>query len=405
MSQRIAIVSRRFWPICGPTEHFVADLADEISKAGHEVQLFTAAWQKDWPTDCTFREFSIRRISRPASGPWGTYRYQKALVKSLLDFQPDAVLMFGNGEDVGPVRKTIGDNVPCVLRVDHRAVALMNRTAQKNARLDLASSILCDSLRTRNELVSRKIVLPADVQIVQDGVTLPTSNHERTLVRQANSRALLGDAHPILRIESAQPLVVTGAPMNGEGGICDLIRAWQVVLESFPRGKLWILGDGPRARKVWDAISDLDMVYSAIMTGYFDDLGEIFQAADLYVHPMRTAINCQCLFSAIAHQVCPLTVTSSHEPIPIRGTDGSKVGSTVHVQKDQTGIIAPAGNPVALGEAITMALHNSETRRQLGAAAAEQFGPAIDIERIGKVFRSVLLGIPQIQNASGVSSL
>jgi glycosyltransferase involved in cell wall biosynthesis len=312
--------------------------------------------------------------------------------------------MFGNGEDIGPVRKSIGDDVPCVLRIDHRAMSLMSRTSQKNARLDLASSILCDSLRTRNELVHRQIALPPDVQIVSDGVTLPHQSHERTLVRQANSRALLGDAHPILRIEPAQPLVVTGAPMNGDGGICDLIRAWQVVLESFPKGKLWILGDGPRARKVWDTISDHDMVYSAIMTGYFDDVSEIFQAADLYVHPMRNAVNCQSLFSAIAHQVCPLAATSSHEPIHVRDRNGNKVGNTIKVQKDQTGIIAPAGNSIALGEAITMALRNSDTRRQLGEAAGEQFSPAIDIERIGKVFCNALFGVQQTQNASGASS-
>ncbi|QEG20582.1 glycosyltransferase family 4 protein [Mariniblastus fucicola] len=400
--QRIAIVTRRFWPISGPTEHFIADLGDHFSGAGNHVRLFTSAWQKGWPTECSFREFDLRRLSRPSSGPWGTYRYQRALIRELDLFQPDAVLLFGSGEDLPPVRKLVGDSVPCVVRIDHRAVVRTNRTIQKNLRLNLADAVICDSLRTRNELVMRKTALPQRVELVSDGVTC-RAEPERSLLQQANSRTALGDAHPILRIDPAQPLVVTGAPLNGDGGVCDLVRAWKIVLESFPKAKLWILGDGPRSRKVWDTISDHDMIYTAIMPGYFDDLDEIFQAADLYVHPMRGAVNCRCLLEAIANGVCPLVTDNSTESIAKRDPDGRRIGEMIEVQRDSTGIIAPPGNPVALGEAITMALRNSDKRLELGANAATQFRPAIDMARIGSVFLESLLGVRQPENASGAS--
>ena len=400
MPQRIAIVSRRFWPISGPTEHFAADLGDHFSAAGHKVRLFTAAWQRGWPTDCSFREFEIRRLNRPSSGPWGTYRYQRALIRELDHYQPDAVLMFGNGEDLPVVRKLVGDSVPCVVRIYHRAVSQKIRTAQKSLRLNLADAILCDSLRTRNELVLRKAILPSKVELVSDGVEFQES-YQRSLLRQANSRTALGDAHPILRVDPAQPLVVTGAPMDGDGGVCDLVKAWPIVLESFPKAKLWILGDGPRGRKVWDTISDLDLIYTAIMPGYFDDLDEIFQAADLYVHPMRAPVNCRCLYEAIAKGVCPLVTTTSTEPIPKRDSEGRRIGQTIQVQRDATGIVAPHGNPSALGEAITMALRNSDKRTQLGSNAAIQFQAATELNRIGNVFLNTLLGVEQTQNASG----
>ncbi len=400
--QRIAIISRRFWPISGPTEHFIADLADQFSVAGHRVALFTAAWQKGWPEECSFREFGMHRLSRPSSGPWGTYRYQRALIRALDSFQPDAVLLFGSGEDLPPVRKLVGDSVPCVVRIDHRALTRMNRTTQKSVRLNLANSVFCDSLRTRNELVIRSLQLPADVQLVSDGATY-RDEHRRSLVQQANARTALGDAHPILRIDPAQPLVVTGAPMNGDGGVCDLVRAWKIVLESFPKGKLWILGDGSRSRKVWDTISDHDMVYTAIMPGYFDDMEEIFQAADLYVHPQRNPVNCRCLLEAISHSVCPLVTASSTEPIPKRNSDGRRIGQMAELQRDATSIIAPAGNPSALGEAITMALRNSEARTRLGNNAAKQFRSAIDLDRIAKVYLNALLGVRQTQDTTGAS--
>ena len=400
--QRIAIVSRRFWPISGPTEHFIADLGDQFSIAGHQVRLLTAAWQKGWPSECSFREFEVRRLNRPSSGPWGTYRYQRALVRELDHYQPDAVLMFGNGEDLPVVRKLVGDSIPCVVRVDHRAVSQKIRSSQKSLRLDLADAVLCDSLRTRNELVLRKAVLPQKVELISDAVQYQ-DEHQRSLLQQADSRTALGDAHPILRVDPAQPLVVTGAPMNGDGGVCDLIKAWKIVLESFPKAKLWILGDGPRSRKVWDTISDHDMIYTAIMPGYFDDLDEIFQAADLYVHPMRKPVNCRCLLHAIAKGVCPVVTGSSTEPIPKRNSDGQRIGETIQVQRDATGIVAPHGNPTALGEAITMALRNSEKRAELGSNAAAQFRPATELSRIGHVFLDTLLGAHQPQDASGAS--
>ena len=402
MPQRIAIVSRRFWPISGPTEHFIADLGDHFSAAGHQVRLFTAAWQKGWPTECSFREFEMRRLSRPSSGPWGTYRYQRSLARELDHFKPDAVLLFGNGEDLPVVRKLVGDAVPCVVRIDHRAAAQKSRSVQKSLRLDLADTMLCDSLRTRNELVLRKAILPRNVELVSDGAR-HLDEQRRSLLQQANSRTALGDAHPILRVDPAQPLVVTGAPMNGDGGVCDLVKAWKIVLESFPKAKLWILGDGPRARKVWDTISDHDMVYTAIMPGYFDDLDEIFQAADLYVHPMREAVNCRCLLQAIANGVCPLVTSTSTEPIPKRDADGQRIGETIQVQRDATGIVAPPANPSALGEAITMALRSSQKRSELGSNAAEQFRSATELNGIGNVFLESLLGVRQPQDASGAS--
>jgi glycosyltransferase involved in cell wall biosynthesis len=384
--KRIAMVSRRFWPISGPTENFAADLADQFVQCGHEVNFFTAAWQKHWPRDCSFREFGLQRLSRPLSGPWGTYRYQRALNRALESFQPDAVLLFGTGEELASVRKLVGDSIPCVLRMDHLQLSGNSRSIQKNLRLDLASTVICDSLRTRNELVTRKLPLPADVRLQVDGICYD-EDHRRTLVRQANSRASLGDAHPVLRIEPAQPLVITGAPMDNDGGLHDLVRAWKIVLESFPRAKLWLLGDGPRGRKIWEAISANDMVYTAIMPGYFDDHRELYQASDLYVHPTRQPVNCHCLLEAIANHVCPLVTTSSVEPIPVLNESQPR---TAVIEKDVNGIIAPSGNHVALGEAITMALRSSDLRTRLGNAAARSFRNAIDIRNVAQVFLDAL---------------
>ena len=367
---------------------------------GHRVRLFTAAWQKGWPTECSFRDFEVQRLSRPLSGPWGTYRYQRALIRELEVFKADAVLLFDGGEDLGPVRKLVGDKVPCVVRVDHRAISRMSRAVQKSLQLEHADSLICDSLQTRNELVMRKLSLPSQIELAVDGVPIPDLT-QRSIAEQANARTALGDAHPILRIDPAQPLVVTAAPLVGDGGVVDLVRAWKVVLESFPKGKLWIVGDGPRTQKVWDKITELDMIYSAILPGHFDDLETILAAADLYVHPLRAPVNCRFLMEAVAAGVCPVVTGGSVESLPKRDAAGSRVGELVEFERDVSGIIAPAGNPTGLGEAITMALRHSDLRAKLGSNARSNFKSAIDLNRIGKTFLNRLSVPVQSQDTSG----
>lgn len=388
-SKRIAILTRRFWPLSGVTEQFIADLADSFSRKGNEVTVVTAAWQKEWPLQCSFREFQMRRVNRPASGPWGTFRYQRPLLQMLNKLELDGVLMFGMGRDVPVVKKMLGDSIPLVLRIDHRHLYQRGRNARKPYNIESVDALICDSRNTFRELNLRKFILPKKVDTIVDGVVWP-NDQDRSLFRQANARTALGDAHPVFRIEPAQPLVVTSAPFDSDGGMIDLIDAWKVVLEGFPKAKLWLLGDGPRGRKIWERISSLNMVYSAIMPGYFDDHAEIFHAADLYVHPLRRPVNCRGLFEAISWQLCPVVTQDSVEPLEMLDGVVSKEAQHAKIEKDVSGIIAPSNNPTALGEAITMALRNSELRAELGRNAAQKFKNAVHIDRVADRFLKCL---------------
>ncbi len=400
-SPRIAILTKSFWPLSGPTEQFVADLADSFSEKGNEVTVVTAAWQKEWPAECSFREFRLVRAPRPAPGPWGTFRFQRPMLRILERLKPDAVLMFGTGSDVGPIKKLLGDDVRCVVRTDHRHLHQRGRGAKKPLNLEPADALICDSNQTRIEMVARKFFLPSRVETIVDGVRYP-HDHQRSLFRQANARTALGDAHPIFRIEPAQPLVVTAAPIDGDGGMHDLIGAWKIVLESYPKSKLWLLGDGPRGRKVWDQISSLNMVYSAIMPGYFDEYSVVYQAADLYVHPMRQIVNCRGLLEAIANELCPVVTQGSVDPLPNLDKSGSP--QVMAIRKDVSGIVTPAGNIAALGEAITMALGNSDLRARLGRSAAQEFRGGIDIELVASRFLDCLFPPSRTFSQTGVDS-
>ena len=380
--ETIVIAIRRFWPLMGPTETAACSLASALRQRGHQVHLITVAWQKNWPHHFQFREFEVHRICRPLAGPFGSFRYARALIRKIGDIQPTKILMYGLGEELAAVRKAVGPDVQIVVRPDCRLLG--ERKSQKNFSLAQASHVMCDSQRTLNDLQQRRVGLPSSVFVLPDGMPVgeeltpvPTT---AVPIGKAGSRMAVTDAHPVLRIEPGQPLVVSGAPMDRDQGLIDLIAAWDLVSVSHPEAKLWLLGDGPRGRQVWEAVVAAGLADTIIMPGFFDDHQEIFQAADLYVHPTRQATNCSCLFAAIAARLCVVTTEGSFEPLPV--VDQEEKGGESHLQlvHDESALIASAQDPIALAHVICNAIEDPVLRHRLGHAGAAAFRNAIDVE-------------------------
>ena len=68
---RIALVAEKFWPFSGPTEVHLGELAVELDRHGHMIQILTSKLDKTWPDLLDFREIPIHRIVN-GSGPWGS---------------------------------------------------------------------------------------------------------------------------------------------------------------------------------------------------------------------------------------------------------------------------------------------------------------------------------------------
>jgi glycosyltransferase involved in cell wall biosynthesis len=386
--QRLVIVIRRFWPLTGPTETAACNLASALQRLGHRVDIVTVAWQKNWPHYFLFREFSVHRLAKPNMGPFGSFRYARALSRKLDDLNPDCVIMYGLGEELTTVRKTLGDDVPIVVRSDGRL--LSERRSQKNFSLKPANQVVFDSTRTHELLLQRNTALPAITTILPDGVEFK-DNVTRSVSAQSSARAAISDAHPILRIDSDQPLVITGSPMDSDLGLLDLVEAWKIVAEAYPQSRLWILGDGPKGRAVWEAIVDASLVYSIIMPGFFDDHTELFQAADLYVHPTRHATNCSCLWTAIANGLCSVVTEANIEKLPkLNSKNGNAKDDAFVSLNKELGLIAPTQNPKALGEAILMGIREKELRNTLGCAARTEFEKAVNVDRLAPRYLDVI---------------
>ena len=372
---RLAIVTRRFWPYSGTTEMAIGDLATAINRAGHSVEILTVRWEKTWPTYFQFQELPVHRVNRPTSGPWGSFRYLRSLTRELDGLELDGIIVFGLGEEAWAISKTFAGKIPFIIRIDNQYLGSRKRQPNLNARLlsalNLASAILVESESTKDRIVNHPGFKNQSIHVVRDGIEI-NPDQARTPTNYGASRVAISDAHPVLMIGPTQPLVVCGAPLDGDEGWTDLIDAWPRVLERFPKSRLWIVGDGKKGRQVWDQMLDKDLVHSVIMPGSFDDLYDVLQATDVYVHPRRSDESCGFLARALVAGVCSV-VTSTQSTRSI-------------VENNVNGLVVGKKEPRALADAIILALSNNELRERLGRAALKSSVTAYDINHLVQYF-------------------
>lgn len=368
---RLAVVTRRFWPFAGSTELAVGDLASAIKRAGHCVEIVTVRWEKNWPRFFQFLELPVHRVNRPASGPWGSFRYLRNLTRELTALQLDGIIVYGLGSEAWSITRSFADKIPITIRIDNHLLGDQPSPPQFSKRqvsaLNVATHVVVESEWTANRIASHPAVKTEAISVVPDGVQI-SPDRVRTATDRACSRVAISDAHPILMIEAGQPLVVCGAPLNGDKGLFDLLDAWPRVLKRFPNARLWILGDGTNGRKIWDRIQEKNLVHSVILPGSFDDLTDVFQAADVYVHPLRSNETCSFLSRALAAGVCPIATS----------TDSTRQIITHEVN----GLLVEAQNPKALSDAVIVALDDVDLREGFGSAVLKPAVTTYDVDQL-----------------------
>jgi glycosyltransferase involved in cell wall biosynthesis len=162
--------------------------------------------------------------------------------------------------------------------------------------------------------------------------------------------------------------------MATDQGVCDLVKAWKLVQRQHAMARLWIIGESKGSKRVWDEILEQDLVYTAIMPGFFDQISEIFQAADVYVHPTRAGLDCCLLESARAHGVCTIS-TATHAEL----SDLSEAAKTSHerdppfIHCRESGLRVPRHSPESLAASILHALDDGDFRFRVGNLSRKSF--------------------------------
>ncbi len=384
-SLKVALVTQRYWPVVGGPELTIANLAEEFQRSGVEATVVTARFQKDWPSRLIHRNVPVVRLPYFGRGGLATLRYLNSLAKWLRDhhrqfdlvmvstLQYEAYVTMGALQRVG---------VPVVLRAAAGGLTgdcAWHRTARFGRRVcrrcQTADAIIAPSVLIESELRDAGF-RDARIFRVANGATWVTPRDKK---RRAVARRLLGKAHELLAIADDALLVVYVGPFAESMGMRELIYAWQTVSARWPRSRLWLLGDGPFGLRMWKIINRLGLTDQIIMPGMFDDLTDVFYAADLFVQPSHDEGQSTSVLDAVAAAL----------PVVATNTKDSQELFNGHQQD----LIHPRDSG-ALAEAIQSRLANYETTVEHALAMHRHLSERHSMERTAgqylRVFENLL---------------
>lgn len=372
--RRLVLITRRFWPLVGGAERAMAGLAQEFQRLGHQVQVVTAQWEPHWPSELKHCEIDVTRLPHPKTRGWGTFRYMTRLKKWLRQHadEYDAALVSMLKHDAHVTVKSLEKlGKPTVIRAEGSGPTgdcAFHKTARFGGRMKktsmLADSIIAPSTKVQEELLESGFA-DEQVHFVANGVEISNSDRAQKLV----SRRSLAEAHPILTVESGEPLVVYTGRMDMQKGLLDLVNAWKIVSQTFPKGRLWLVGEGPDGRRIWDTIRETRQTYEIVMPGTFDDVSDLLNAADAFVLPSYQEGMSLSLLEAMAHE---LPVVASDIP-----------GNRDLVQQDR-GFLFPPGNVESLAEALLAALQKQRIANEYAANAKSFVSTHYSLNKMAK---------------------
>lgn len=288
---RVAIVTRRFWPLAGSSERMLAELGSELFHQGIRPSILTARFDARWPARVVFRQFNVHRLAFPQRFGWGTIRYMIALSRWLRRHLSSIDLVYVaqiSLEAYSTIGALAGSGIPVVVGAhrdeswgsseneDHRVAA--SRVLQRCREADaLAATSVAVAARLGELGFS-----PQQIRHVRLAMPLRPPRTER---RRLQSRAALAGVNDDLGVGREMPVVCCVGALRHEEPFYLLIDAWSIVAKHYPHARLWLIGDGPKRESIYQRIRERELVGRVLMPGTFDDLCDVMQASDLLVAP------------------------------------------------------------------------------------------------------------------------
>jgi len=371
-SRRIALVTRRFWPLVGGAEMVMANLACELRRHGCAVTLLTAQWQSQWPTELVHREIPVMRLPNPPQRGWGTLRYMLALGRWLRTHGRDLDLVYVSmlKHDAYAALRALADTpVPVVLRAEgagETGDCAWQQSARFGARIRRAcqgaDALIAPSLSIRDELLAAGYPA-ARTHFIANGVTVgpPRDQESRWAARRA-----LAEVNYDLACDASDLVAVYTGRLHPAKGWCELLQACPLVLQRYPSARLWLVGEGPARDELFELILDLELRGKVLMPGCFDDVQDLLQAADAFVLPSHEEGMSLSLLEAMA------------AGLPVVATDIP--GNRALVEPGVHGVLTPPRDAAQLARAILEVWDRPVWATLLGQAARQRVAASFSLE-------------------------
>ncbi|MBA2114508.1 N-acetyl-alpha-D-glucosaminyl L-malate synthase [Planctomycetes bacterium FF15] len=351
----------------------MANLAEELTRQGHQVQLLTAQWHPDWPKQISHRGIPVVRLPNPSVRGWGTVRYMMSLGRWLRSQQTELDAVYVSmlkHSAVVTTSRLKNSKVPVVLRAEgagDTGDCAFHETANFGHRIrhacQQADGLVAPSQQIFDEMVSSGFDREK-IRFIPNGVQVsPVHSDEQ---RRA-ARLTLAAANPILTLAESAPLVVFTGRLHPGKGLTKLVRAWPYILQRFPMARLWLVGEGPQEGELASMIGAMGLQSRIILPGAFDTVEDVLAAADAFVLPSLHEGMSIALLEAMAAAL-PCVVSD----IP---------GNRILIDHDDTGVVFPVDDTRALADSLIRVIESRQLATSLGNAARSRVIQHFSLQR------------------------
>lgn len=357
----LLLVTRRYWPLPGGWEKTWSRLLDELARRGRRATVLTPQWQADWPDETMHGPVRIVRLPPPRRGRWGEIRYLSQLTKAVralrsefdvlvaAGLRGDAYAMVGAGRKhrfpVVLVAEQPGLRGDCHWQLEAVCGSRIKRRCYQAHAYPAATPLIERELIAAGYARSR-------IRPILLGV--PPAEVPNAAARREARRAL-AHADPALALGGDEPLVVCIGRLRLGKGLDVLLNAWRRTSEAIPRATLWLVGEGPDADYLRERIGEFDLTGRVRLTGAFDDVDDVYRAADVAVFPALEDGPAVGLLEAASYG------------LPIVASD--VVTHRERLDDRVEALVYPRRDAEALAAALGTLLGDRATAERLGAAA------------------------------------
>lgn len=340
-----------------------------MARRGHRVHLLTAATAEILPA-ARARGLPVDALPIEAKKLPGLRSVRDWLARHGRAFDVINTHSSTDAWLVALARSTL-KGMPPVMRTRHVSTRVNNSPTTRWLYQRATAQLVVTGEALKLQLVRDNGYDPARITSIRTGIDLMR-------FRPRNR----GEALARLRVD-ARPAVAIVATLRDWKGHDDLLDAWTTLRERVPGWQLLIIGDGPRRVHLQDRVAAMGLVNEVRFTGNQDDVPAWFACADIATLPSFGDEGVpQSLMQAAA---CGLPAVAT----PIGAIREA-------VLDDETGILVPPRDPLALAAALERLMTDEALRKRMGRAAhahaQANFGVERMLDAMEAVFRRVAEG-------------
>jgi glycosyltransferase involved in cell wall biosynthesis len=226
----------------------------------------------------------------------------------------------------------------------------------------LTDAVICVSGAERKGFLAAGFGPPERLHLVRYGID--TARFRDAVVDRAEQRAALD-------VPVDAPLVTTICRLYRPRDFETLLSGFAMVRAESPNVHLLIVGDGPYRKRIEALISRLSLVPYVTLAGFRRDTPQILAVSDIFV--LSTAL----------WEGLPLTILEAmSSELPVVASDVGGIREEIIHQ--ETGIVVPPKNPVALSEALLALLSDEQRASAMGSQGRLRVEKLFALDRMAR---------------------